>query len=239
MSDNLEISLNAATPEPLTVSESIQSFHDKIFLEKTAEMSHLIDDTKLQKHLEIKNKPFRNDVIKQCDKELIGRLLISGMTLYQVQRDDRLSHISKETVKNIATDLKQELKEITVFNLDALRFHKFQELELIKDEAIKAFELSKTQGIKKTWSTNTVGGKFEGFQEGESEESPKPDVNFLNTAKEIIKEQCKLLGLNAPTKIDARIEMQPITGMRIIENNDVIEAMAELEQIETELEKPH
>ena len=237
--DNLEISLNAATTEPTTISESIQSFHDKIFLEKTAEMSHLIDDTKLQKHLEIKNKPFRSEVIKQCDKELIGRLLISGMPLYQVQRDDRLSHISKETIKNIAGDLKQELKEVTVFNLDALRFHKFQELELIKDEAIKAFELSKTQGIKKTWSTNTVGGKFEGSQEGESIETAKPDVNFLNTAKEIIKEQCKLLGLNAPTKIDARIEMQPITGMRIIENNDVIEAMAELEQIETELEKPH
>lgn len=226
--DNLEISLNAAPEsEPSTIGESIQSFHDKIFLEKTNEMSHLIDDTKLEKHLEIKNKPFRSEYIKQSDKELIGRLLISGMTLYQVQRDDRLSHISKETVKNIAKDLKQELKEITVFNLDAVRFHKFQELELIKEEALKAFELSKTQGIKKTWTTNTVGGKFEGSQEGESIETAKPDVNFLNTAKEIIKEQCKLLGLNAPTKIDARIEMQPITGMRIIENNEVIEAIAD------------
>ncbi len=239
MSDNLEISLNAATPEPNTIGESIKQFHDKIFLEKTAKMSHLIDSEKLAKHLEVINKPFRSEYIKQCDKELIGRLLISGMPLYQAQRDTRLSHISKETIKNVANDLKPELKEITVFNLDAVRFHKFQELELIKDEAMKAFELSKIQGIKKTWSTNTVGGKFEGSQEGESIETAKPDVNFLNTAKEIIKEQCKLLGLNAPTKIDARIEMQPITGMRIIENNDVIEAMAELEQIETELEKPH
>lgn len=228
MSDNLEISLNA-TPEPSTVSESIQSFHDKIFLEKTSKMSHLIDADKLEKHLEVKNKPFRNEVIKQADKDLVGRLLISGMTVYQIQQDSRLSHIGKDVVKDIARNLKEELKEVTVFNLDALRFHKFQELELIKDEALKAFELSKTQGIKKTWKTNTVGGKFEGNQEGESIETAKPDVNFLNTAKEIIKEQCKLLGLNAPTKIDAKIEMQPITGMRIIES-EVIEAMADLEQ---------
>jgi hypothetical protein len=230
MSDNLEIENNIA-PEPKTISESINLFHDKIFLEKTSKMSHLINADKLEKHLEVKNKPFRNEVIKQSDKELIGRLLISGMTLYQVQRDDRLSHISKDLIKEIANNLKAELKEITVFNLDALRFHKFQELELLKDEALKAFELSKTQGIKKTWSINTVGGKFEGLQEGESEETPKPDVNFLNTAKEIIKTQCKLLGLDAPLKIDAKLELKPITGMRIINEPDVIEAMSTLEQL--------
>lgn len=151
----------------------------------------------------------RTDVERMIDKEFIEKLYLQGYKLSAIAQklsSEREYTISTEQIFADLQGIREEYKNRNLETIEQLKTKSLEELNLVKFEAWKGFELSKKERkeriLRKSNKPNRAGTEV-----SETESSIKTiesygDKGFLNIIIACIEKQAKITGIEAPTKVD-------------------------------------
>jgi hypothetical protein len=151
----------------------------------------------------------RTDLERQIDKEFIEELYLKGYKLSAIAQklsSEREYTISTEQISTDLEKIREEYKVKHLETIDSLKTKAIEELNLVKIEAWKGFELSKKERKEKILKKSNKPDSA-GVQSTETESSIKTiesygDKGFLNIIISCIEKQAKITGIEAPTKVD-------------------------------------
>jgi len=139
-----------------------------------------------------KNAPKRSKFEIKRDRKNIAALYLKGWSQERIA--DELK-ISRDMVQYDVTRIKEDWRQSAVYDFDAAKQKALAELANLKATAWQAWEKSTLQR-KRTKQSQTKGKGSGDHQTAEViQEEQAGDPRFLITIKELIKEECHLLGL--------------------------------------------
>jgi hypothetical protein len=144
----------------------------------------------------------RTEAEKLKDKAFIEELWILGFTQIEIAKklsDERGYEVHQQRVSEDLATIKEDYKNRKYEEIAELKTKAIERLELVVKTAFTSFELSKKERKEKMLRKHI----------GKTETSIKTvetygDNGFLKTIIEATKLQAKILGIEAPIKIDAK-----------------------------------
>lgn len=126
-------------------------------------------------------------------RELVARLYITGLTQAEIGR--RCNVGQRQISKDLAV-IRRNWLESSIRNFDELRGEQLAKIDKLESEYWDAWERSKAESVRKT--AERSDGKDRAVVVTEAQHG---DPRYLAGIERCIAQRCKLLGLDAPTKI--------------------------------------
>ncbi len=159
---------------------------------------------------EMKNKHSKK-VHRRMDKlrllTEVSELYLSGKTQPEIAA---LYSVSVPTVSDWLTDIRQVWRETQVKNFNEMQQVELMKLDRMEAEMWTAWELSKKGINKRVKGTISRTGKMGGDEDYEEEENLQShgDVRYMESLIKIKAQRIKLLGLDAPIKVEGLFEVK-------------------------------
>jgi hypothetical protein len=138
----------------------------------------------------------RTEAQREADLEKIALLLLKGKTQREIAQ---AIGISRELVKYDVAELRSRWKDSALHNFDESKQLELEKANLVEREAWKGWELSLRDAEKRT--VERAGTEDGPVRTRVEQQGQCGNPRFLETALRCVERRCKILGLDAPTKI--------------------------------------
>jgi hypothetical protein len=108
--------------------------------------------------------------------------------------------VSRKQIEYDLVDIRTWWRERTVFDLDEWKAEQLAKLDALEAQCWKSWEDSR-KPTKITTESKTTAGAHPGSTASERTITSAGDVRFLDGIAGVINQRCRILGLNAPTKL--------------------------------------
>lgn len=143
-----------------------------------------------------------DDVAKEQRRARVAELYVRGYRQSEIARE---LGVSQPTIHRDIKAVRAEWLTSSVRDFNEAKEEELKKLDALEQEAWDAWRRSQTE------RTRTVTEKTEGDSSGrikaqQTKETGYGDPRFLTVVQSCIDKRCKILGVEAPTRIDAKTE---------------------------------